>query len=150
MYGKFITNSAMATVYDWHKPQYDRAWRNRNDGLLPCPSGWKVPSSSDLSTLYRSGATWGSQGGATSNTWIWKNKGYAIQPDGATTTLFLPAAGYRTLTTGNLTAAGINGIYWTCNATSGGAYSFNFFDGAISPDTHDWRAYGFSLRCLAE
>jgi uncharacterized protein (TIGR02145 family) len=146
-YGKFITNGEYP--YDWRTPQYDQLWRNWNDGRFPCPSGWKVPSS--WGALYRSGSTYGAPGQATANTWVWVNKGYAIRPDGVTTTLFLPAAGYHHSNNSTvLTDVGTYGLYWSSTAVSSGVHYLLFHSPSVSPEANSRRANGFSVRCIAE
>jgi uncharacterized protein (TIGR02145 family) len=144
-YGKFITNGEYP--YDWRTPQYDQLWRNWNENRFPCPSGWKVPSSSDWGALYRSGSTYGASGQATANTWVWVNKGYAIRPDGVTTTLFLPAAGYRSAA---LNQVGLHGNYWSSTAASSGASYMAFTNSWASPEASYRRTLGASVRCIAE
>jgi uncharacterized protein (TIGR02145 family) len=136
--------------YDWRQTPYDFLWRNWNDGRFPCPSGWKVPSSSDWGALYRSGSTYGTPAQATVNTWIWVNKGYAIRPDGVTTTLFLPAAGYRFGSSAALGNVGTAGDYWGSTTASSGAFSLFFDSSRVSPGLSNGRAGGFSVRCVAE
>jgi uncharacterized protein (TIGR02145 family) len=145
---QFITSSSHP--YDWRQTPYDYLWRNWNDGRFPCPSGWKVPSSSDWGALYRSGSTYGTPAQATVNTWVWTNKGYAISPDGATTTLFLPAAGYRTASLAALGGVGSNGTYWSSTPTSSGAFYLNFLSSRVGPEASSFRVTGVSVRCVAE
>jgi uncharacterized protein (TIGR02145 family) len=156
----FITNSTVP--YDWRTPQYDYLWRNWYDSIRsPCPSGWRIPSSSEWGSIYRGGGSYGTPDDATSNTWIWINnvvagtndiitgtRGYAIKPNG-TTTLFLPAAGFRS-DASVLLDVGSAGFYWSGTSTSNGA-SFLMFSGSrVSPDLGGYRVDGFSVRCLAE
>jgi uncharacterized protein (TIGR02145 family) len=144
---KFVTNST--APYDWCTPQYDYFWRNWPDGRFPCPSGWKVPSASDWGALYRSGTTYGAPGQATANTWYWENNGYALRPDGTTTTLFLPAAGVRDVG-GTLHPVGARGHYWSSTTASSGAFVLDFHGGEVSPESSNARANGFSVRCVSE
>jgi uncharacterized protein (TIGR02145 family) len=149
-YGKFITNNDMVTAYDWRTPPYARAWRNWPDGRYPCPTGWKVPSSSDWSTLYGFGTSYGSPDKASSNAWIWKNKGYVIRPDGVTTTLFLPAAGSRRYETGLLDGAELRLNYWSCTANAEHAFDLANSDPYLSTASAAPRGLGASVRCVAE
>jgi uncharacterized protein (TIGR02145 family) len=150
-YGKFITNSARATAYDWLYPQYDYLWRNWNDSRFPCPSGWRVPSSAEWGTIYRGGGQYGTPTEATSNVWAWSDnpRGYKIQPNGSTTTLFLPAAGWRN-NTGIVDSVGSYGNYWSSTTAASGAYHLIFSSTRVSPELSSNHAHGFSVRCLAE
>jgi hypothetical protein len=51
--------------------------------------------------------------GTTTNLAFGTAAGYEIKPDGVTTTLFLPAAGYRGSGNGQLSYPGITGYYWS-------------------------------------
>jgi uncharacterized protein (TIGR02145 family) len=150
-YGKFITNSDRAKAYDWLYPQYDYLWRNWNDGRFPCPSGWRVPSSAEWGTIYRGGGQYGTPDEATSNVWAWSDspRGYKIQPNGSTTTLFLPAAGFR-YNNETVSNVGTGGTYWSSTTASSGAYYLDFYSIRVSPEASHNRAYGRSVRCLAE
>jgi uncharacterized protein (TIGR02145 family) len=146
-YGLFI--KVTANPYDWRTPQYDYLWRNWNDGRFPCPSGWKVPSSSDWGALYCSGSTYGAPSQATANTWYWENNGYAIRPDGVTTTLFLPVAGSRSSSSAALNPVS-HGGYWSSTTASSGASHLDFTASRVCPDMNDYRAFGISVRCVTE
>jgi uncharacterized protein (TIGR02145 family) len=143
---KFVTTDT--APYDWRTPQYDYLWRNWSDRRFPCPSGWKVPTASDWGALYGSGATYNAPQ-ATANTWYWENNGYALRPDGTTTTLFLPAAGVRR-SGGTLHDVGSGGFYWSSTAASSGAFLLGFYGSTVSPEARFPRAYGFSVRCVSE
>jgi uncharacterized protein (TIGR02145 family) len=147
-YGKFITISN--DPYDWRTPQREFLWRNRNDGRFPCPPGWRIPSSSEWGSIYRTGDAYGAPGTGAANTWYWENKGYGIRPDNSTTTLFLPAAGYRARGAGALGDAGVYGNYWSCSYFGTRGVVLWWDNGNVRPFTLDGRAVGSSVRCLAE
>jgi len=146
-YGHFIINNDMATFYDWRTPQYDVNWRHVDDMSNVCPSGWHVPTADDWGNIYRSGATWGSPSLSSANDWVWVTNGFAIRPDGRTTTLFLPAAGARYGGTGTFAAVGTYGDYWTSTTVSSFAYYMVFARTKVLPLLQTNRAYGHSLRC---
>jgi uncharacterized protein (TIGR02145 family) len=151
MYGQFITNNSMlVTAYDWRSPQCESAWRNWNEMHWSCPAGWKVPSSSDWSTLYSSGLSHGTPGEATSNTWFPENEGCGIRPDGITTTLFLPAAGFRRGHSGEIRNVGEYGVYWATSLESRMSGILQFSPTIVSPKMNLWRGFGASIRCIAE
>jgi uncharacterized protein (TIGR02145 family) len=145
----------MYTAGDWCYPQNDFLWRNIPEGRFPCPSGWRIPSSSDWGSIYREGGSYGSPAQATANKWAWKSgttatgQGSLIQPDGKTTTLFLPAAGYRNAS-GPIGWVGTRGAYWASSAAPGGGYHLNNGIDIVSPEQTYNRAGGISVRCVAE
>jgi uncharacterized protein (TIGR02145 family) len=155
-YGKFIIGLRTVNQNDWRNAQWDILWRHLYDQSNVCPSGWHVPTSGDWAAIYAGGQYWSSSpGAATANNWAWLNPaagagGYAIRPDGSTTTLFLPAAGNRDATSGAFFAVGTSGNYWS--ATTYGDFSFNLFfsSGGVGPAYFNTRVLGFSVRCVAE
>jgi uncharacterized protein (TIGR02145 family) len=157
--GKFITNNsiyAWYTAFDWRYPQYDFLWRNALAGHVPCPLGWHVPSSSEWGRIYRDGGgSYGFSAQATVNKWTWKSgttatgQGFLVQPDGATTTLFLPAAGYRDAN-GLVIDTGAGGYYWSTTSASSGAFFLAFSPEVVQTDVAMARGFGFSVRCIAE
>jgi uncharacterized protein (TIGR02145 family) len=149
MYGKFITNGNMATAYDWRTPHYDLAWRNRNDGRWPCPTGWKVPSSSDWSSLHRTGVSAFASASATPNTWVKGNKGGRIRPDGETTTLYMPLAGARDSSDGALYNINAVGMYYSCDVRGNSALLLVFDGAEFCSDVVQARGRGYSVRCVA-
>ena len=148
-YGKFITNGAMNTFYDWRTPQYDIAWRHWIDANNPCGAGFRIPSEGEWSSIFDTQATHNIPDAATANTWNWAS-GYEIKPDGTTTTLFLPAAGYRLSTTAAIPNVGKYGYYWSSTSASSMAYHLYFYANQVSPSAQNSRALGFSVRCVAD
>ena len=131
--------------FDWRVPQNDVLWnagsetspvKAAND---PCPTGWRVPTYSELQSLLET------------VTMEWSNlngvDGYFIG-DGEPK-LFLPAAGYRSGSDGSLGNVGILGSYWI--STPGGtlAYTLGFFSDNFYMYNGN-RALGFSVRCVSE
>jgi len=137
--GSFITK--VSAPYDWRDPQNNNLWGVPKTAQDPCPAGWRVPTKAEWQAVIDNN----------SNIWQYSPiPGYKISPDGGTTySLFLPAAGYRSYNGGSLYDVGSNGYYWSSTPHSNNAYSLNFLSGYFSTDT-DNRAYGFSIRCVAE
>jgi uncharacterized protein (TIGR02145 family) len=149
-YGKFIINVNMATFYDWREPQCDIAWRNYNgDNRTPCPEGWRIPTSDEWGSIYREGSGYSIPAAATANTWTWAT-GYELKPDGVTTTLFLPAAGFRSVDGGTLYNIGDHGNYWSSTSASSCAFYLNFDNNLVYPGMSSYRASGFSVRCVSK
>jgi uncharacterized protein (TIGR02145 family) len=166
---------ATAYPYDWKIPagyntaisnayhQDDYLWRNHKNGTQdPCPTGWHVPSQSAFGAIFKGTADADVPANATANTWspggTWSwsglssfgNGGYSVKPDGSTTTLFFPAAGYRNYSTGALNFVGLNGNYWSSTTAGAGAYYSSIDSGRVYPSYINYRGYGFSVRCVSE
>ncbi len=67
--------------------------------------------------------------------------------------LFLPAAGLRSLSSGELAYTSSFGFYWSSSPGYGGsnyAGSLYFYSGAVAPLNNSNRAFGFSVRCVRD
>jgi len=130
-------------------------WYPAAGGTVP-NSGWRIPSQYEWAVLYRGGNANGSSANAFANTWSWHQlaadtegaKGYELKPDGATTTLFLPANGLRFASNAQLAYAGQMGFYWSCSPSGATVYNLVFGMGAVITATVDTRGNGFALRCI--
>ena len=71
-----------------------------------------------------------------------------IKPDGATTTLFLPASGIRYVTTALLSNSGTSGYYWSGSVSGVNTFNLSVNDGGVYPAFVSYRGYGFALRCV--
>jgi uncharacterized protein (TIGR02145 family) len=170
-YGKFITNNANnAAPYDWNRNPSGRnvtLWRNyRYTPNDPCAkvagANWRIPIQSEWGDIFKGGLAAGAPGTANANTWEWVNHGkgtnnsfstpggYKIKPDGVTTTLFLPAAGSRSNGMGQFDSPGVYGAYWSTTIYGNFSYYLSFNGGNVIPANHLYRAYGVSVRCIAD
>jgi hypothetical protein len=169
-YGKFIAGGAS----DWDPNNSVAGWSVVND---PCThykddgsylefwhaagesssdptctgvsAGWRTPTQTEWSELYRGGMFFGSPNDAEANTWVWnstRGKGYEVRPDGETTTLFLSAVGIRYSNAGGpLYYQGDLAFYGSATATSNALY---FFPGHVNPSSSSSHANGIALRCI--
>jgi hypothetical protein len=68
--------------------------------------------------------------------------------------LFLPATGYRSHRDGSLDDGGSGGYYWSSTANSNAdyanGYGLIFGSGYVLPANGYDRAYGMSVRCVAD
>ncbi len=152
--GKFI--KTVAPPWDWRTPQSDYMWRaHQNSTNDPCSSitdgTWRVPTNDEWMSIFNGIAGARASGQATANTWEWTDKGYAIKPDGQTTTLFLPAAGYRDNGDGALFGnIGLFGYYWSSSIGGNATLNIYFNSTHVAPGNFSTRAPGGSVRCVAQ
>jgi hypothetical protein len=169
-YGNFITGVATSNNNNWNpvSATADQLWRSGRFGPNdPCAryrvngmytdltsneepgTAWRLPSISDWGEIYKGGGISGTVATATANTWFWnssRGKGIEIRPDGKTTTLFLPANGYRPAG-GSLYYQGTAGSYWstTTSGVNASALVFNGYNVTLSFYT---RATASGIRCV--
>jgi hypothetical protein len=120
-------------------------------GITGANTNWRTLSQDEWGSLYKGGTLSGSPGTATANSWAWystNGRGYEIRPDNVTTTLFLPANGYRSYGSGYLYSQGTSGYYWSISIISANAYYLSFNSSGVNPANSSYRAYGFALRCI--
>jgi uncharacterized protein (TIGR02145 family) len=149
-YTRPITDSYHSDDYTWR--------HNKNGTADPCPEGWHVPAQSAFGAIFKGTADADAYSNATANTWTptgtfdtaTGNGGYAVKPDGSTTTLFFPAAGYREPSDGQVYNVGLHGGYWSSTTITTGAHDLNIGSEKVCPAYIDNRGGGFSVRCIAE
>ena len=116
--------------FDWRSPQNTSLWQGVNGVNNPCPSGYRLPTETEMDAERAS--------------WISNSSAGAFASP-----LKLPMAGYRDNSNGSLGGVGSFGYYWS--STFSGTYSRNlYFDGSYALMFTIHRAYGFSVRCLKE
>jgi uncharacterized protein (TIGR02145 family) len=133
--GNFITSS----TGDWRSPQNDNLWLGVNGINNPCPTGYRLPTSTELEAERNNGGAgfWGT--GSVQN-----NAAGAFA-----SVLKLPMAGYRDYSNGSLSNVGSFGVYWS--STIGGTNARRLgFNSSTAPMDTNYRAFGFSVRCLKD
>ena len=127
-HGDFITiNSG---DYDWRSPQNDNLWQGVSGVNNPCPSGYRLPTDTELEAER---ASWGTNNAA----------GAFGSP------LKLPMSGYRSYSNGSLGYVGTYGYYWSSTVSGTSSRYLNFSSSNAIMDTF-YRAFGFSVRCLKD
>lgn len=127
-HGSFI----LAPSYpgDWRNPQNDSLWQGVTGTNNPCPSGFRLPTSTEWDAER---ATWSTNDQA----------GAFASP------LKLGSAGYRYNVGGSLHNAGSAGYYWSSSVIGILARDLYFDSGSAGTISHV-RAYGLSARCLED
>lgn len=127
-HGNFITVSSFP--YDWRSPQNAYLWMGASAANNPCPSGYRLPSSSEWHAERQS---WSSN-----------------NADGAfNSPLKLPLAGYRNRSSGSLFFDGFGGYYWSASPGDTFAMILLFDSDVAGVGSYD-RAYGCSVRCIKD
>jgi len=145
-YGKFIKHY----LYDWRTPQEDKLWNlgdevtpSKNTAADPCPAGWRIPTQAELATLESANREWKTNYNGSGN------NGYLITDNATSVSIFLPAAGCRYGDNGDVSGMDAYGYYWSSSPNSNYAYYLDFYNGNFLVYYY-YRAYGFSIRCVAE
>jgi len=127
-HGNFIL--ASNSPRDWRSPQNDNLWQGVSGVNNPCPSGYRLPTFTELEDER---VSWGTNNAA----------GAFASP------LKLPMSGYRNSSNGSLGSVGTNGNYWS--STVSGTFSRRlYFDSSPANVDAANRAYGFSVRCIKD
>jgi uncharacterized protein (TIGR02145 family) len=127
--GNFI--KAPNSPYNWRSPLNDNLWQGVNGINNPCPTGYRLPTVTELNEERLS----------------WSPN---INATGAfNSVLKLPMAGYRQSGNGLLTIAGSLGIYWSSTVSGTNARYLLFASSEASMHAF-YRAFGFSVRCLKD
>jgi len=133
---------------------------NNSAACADAGTAWRTPSQDEWGAIYKGGTISGSADAATANNWEWTGgtgpqnistiRGYEIKPDGATTTLFLPAGGRRYPSNGSLYNLGVYGYYWSTSIISTNAYNLLFSSSTVTPAYNYYRGIGYALRCIKD
>jgi uncharacterized protein (TIGR02145 family) len=127
--GNFILASSSSS-FDWRSPQNISLWQGVNGVNNPCPSGYRLPTHTELDTERIS---WSSNNSA----------GAFASP------LKLPSAGTRDRSSGLLLNVGSQGNY-SSSTVFGTNISHLSSNASNASMIGSWQAYGFSIRCIKE
>ena len=125
--GSFIITANLP--FDWRSPQNDNLWQGVNGVNNPCPSGYRLPTETELN--------------AERTSWSQNNSEGAFASP-----LKLPMAGYR-LSYGSVGSVGTEGGYWSSTVSSF-VSRYLFFLSSDAFMSSSRRAGGLSVRCLKD
>jgi uncharacterized protein (TIGR02145 family) len=115
--------------YDWRSPQNANLWQGVNGVNNPCPSGYRIPTETEMNDE-RSSWSQNNSVGAFASPIKWT------------------LAGNRSRSNGTLSNVGTNGYYWS-STVSGSESRFLYIVSSSDAYMHVLhRAYGFSVRCI--
>ncbi len=115
--------------YDWRSPSNDNLWQGINGINNPCPTGYRIPTYSELFDEL--------------NSWTVANA------DGAfNSPLKLTLAGNRDFISTAFENVGSRGTYWSSSVFNGGSYTLVFQNGATTGLINRNRSSGITVRCI--
>ncbi|MEN9301887.1 MAG: hypothetical protein RL264_316 [Bacteroidota bacterium] len=118
------------TPYNWRNPQNTNLWQGVNGTNNPCPSGYRVPTETELNAERLSWSVSTSVGAFSSP-------------------LKLPVGGFRSYNSGSFSGVSSSGVYWT-NTVSSNFSRLLYFDASSSSMNMNYRANGYSIRCIKD
>jgi hypothetical protein len=116
--------------YDWRSTQNNNLWQGVNGVNNPCPSGYRIPTETELNAERAS--------------WTANNSSGAFASP-----LKLPLAGIRLYGDGSLHNFSVSGGYWSSTIDGDNSRSLGFYNGDAGVN-FNYRAYGFSVRCIKD
>jgi uncharacterized protein (TIGR02145 family) len=127
-HGDFIF--APNSPFDWRSPQNVNLWQGVNGVNNPCPSGYRIPTNTELN--------------AERSSWSTNNAAGAFASP-----LKLTRGGGRDITNGSIYNLGVYGYYWSSNVNNNESINLYFlFNNAIMSSYN--RSDGFSVRCIRD
>jgi uncharacterized protein (TIGR02145 family) len=127
-HGNFIL--APNAPNDWRSPQNANLWQGVNGVNNPCPSGYRIPTETELDAERLS--------------WTQQNSVGAFASP-----LKLSVTGRRDNSNGLLSQVGGSGMYW-CSTVSGAFSRMLFFPNNQANMNDYYRAYGLTVRCIKD
>ena len=135
---------------DWVELQDDELWNSGTESnpikteYDPCPDGWRVPTYAELDDLSNNYSSWTTDEKGQSGRWFSGTNSYTE----ASPQVFLPAAGNRHGSDGNVGPRGRWGDYWS-SMPSANTYAGRLeFSKDVAKLHSPGRANGSSVRCV--
>lgn len=117
-------------------------WQSNKTIYDPCPAGWRVPDGGPDGVWAKAGITLDGNYDAVDCGMTFENNGME---------LWYPAAGDRFCSSGVLESVNSYGNYWSVTPEGSGVYRFSFNNsGMQNPNSDNYPAWGFSVRCFKE
>ena len=117
-------------------------WQSNKTIYDPCPAGWRVPDGGPDGVWAKAGITLDGNYDAAYCGMTFENNGGE---------LWYPAAGDRFCSSGVLESVNSYGNYWSVTPEGSGVYRFSFNNsGMQNPNSDNYPAWGFSVRCFKE
>ncbi|MCX6247113.1 MAG: hypothetical protein NTW10_05220 [Bacteroidetes bacterium] len=115
-------------------PALNTLWDYPKAGNDPCPTGYRVPTQSELITL---------------NDWVTTNYGGSSSEFYASP-VKMPVSGWRNYLTGNTDMMGNTGFYWSSTYQDDVyPYALTFSNGSSAVTSGYCKAFGMPVRCIA-
>lgn len=142
--------SANMVADAWYQKLWDANAVGGNKSIIPsktdadpCPAGWRVPSIGEWEAIGAGNTT-------VIKAWSDATKLMTITGVGSDR-LILPAAGFRSSSSGASSSQGALGYYWSSSVPAGTtSASYVLFNSATLNSSTSNRATGFSVRCVQE
>jgi len=116
---------------DWRSSANTNLWQGVNGVNNPCPSGYRIPTETELNAERLSWSSSNNSAGAFASP------------------LKLPLAGYRGSYPPAINNVGTYGFYWSSTVSSTNSRSL-FFDSSSAVMGTNYRRFGYSVRCLKD
>jgi uncharacterized protein (TIGR02145 family) len=126
-HANFIINNA--SLYDWRSPQNNNLWQGVSGTNNPCPTGWRLPTSTEWQAEITAGII-----------------NYTTAYNSS---LKLTAAGDRLYYDASIQDAGSYVAYWSSSISGTNISHLNGASSSMIMNTN-YRSFGFSVRCIRD